>query len=90
MRYLIGFSAFVIPVGAWLLLSGHLGSEHPDFSRHEYLYINGSFQSLFRSFPEGSDRSNWTCYDGKTQRALSCTMVRGGWNEFQYIYRNRR
>jgi hypothetical protein len=72
------------------LLSGCFGPEHPDNSRYEYLYADGKFQALYRSFPQGSNRADWKCFDGKAQKDFDCTMVRGGWEQFQYIYRDRR
>jgi hypothetical protein len=72
------------------LLSGCFGPEHPDNSRYEYLYADGKFQALYSSFPQGSNRANWKCFDGKAQKEFDCTMVRGGWEQFQYIYRDRR
>jgi len=74
---------------ACLLLTGCFGSDHPDQSRYEYLYIDGVFQGSHRSFPVGTERANWKCFDGKAQREFNCTMVRGGWEQFQYIYRER-
>jgi hypothetical protein len=73
-----------------LIVGGCFNSDHPDTSRYEYLYINGSFQSPYKSFPQGLEREKWRCFDGKTQTAFACTMVRGGWEQFQYIYRDRR
>jgi hypothetical protein len=73
-----------------LLLGGCFDPDHPDPARYEYLYINGIFQSGYTSFPSGRERENWTCFDGKLRRAFDCTMVRGGWEQFEYIYRKRR
>jgi hypothetical protein len=73
-----------------LLIGGCFDSNHPDTSRYEYLYIDGRFQPPYNSFPRGLERENWRCFDGKTQTSFDCTMVRGGWEHFQYIYRNRR
>jgi hypothetical protein len=73
-----------------VLLSGCFGPEHPDNSRYEYLYADGKFQALYSSFPKGSNRADWKCFDGKAQKEFDCTMVRGGWEQFQYIYRDRR
>ena len=72
------------------LVSGCFGPDHPDNSRYEYLYADGSFQGHYSSFPQGSERENWKCFDGKTRKEFNCTMVRGGWEQFQYIYRDRR
>jgi hypothetical protein len=74
---------------ACLLLAGCFGPEHPDQLRYEYLYIDGVFQDPYKAFPVGIERSKWKCFDGKTQREFNCTMVRGGWEQFQYIYRDR-
>jgi hypothetical protein len=73
-----------------LFLTGCFDSKHPDRSRYEYLYIDGVFQSPYTSFPVGIERADWSCFDRKLQREFNCTMVRGGWNHFQYIYRERR
>jgi len=73
-----------------LPIAGCFDPNHPDTSRHEYLYINGQFQPPYNSFPQGLERGNWRCFDGKTQTSFDCTMVRGGWEHFQYIYRDRR
>jgi hypothetical protein len=73
-----------------LLVGGCFDSSHPDTSRYEYLYMNGSFQPPYNSFPQGLDRENWQCFDGKSQTSFDCTMVRGGWEHFQYIYRDRQ
>jgi hypothetical protein len=73
-----------------LLTGGCFDSNHPDTSRYEYLYIDGRFQPPYNSFPRGLERENWRCFDGKTQTSFDCTMVRGGWEHFQYIYRDRR
>jgi hypothetical protein len=81
---------FVVGPLVCFLLSGCFGPEHPDNSRYEYLYSDGKFQALFSSFPRGSDRAGWKCFDGKAGKEFDCTMVRGGWEQFQYIYRDRR
>jgi hypothetical protein len=73
-----------------LLLAGCWGSDHPNSSRYEYLYVNGVFQGPYKSFPVGIERSAWKCFDAKAQKEFNCTMVRGGWEHFQYIYRERR
>ena len=62
---------------------------HPDAKKYEYLYMNGQFVAPYSSFPEGRERSNWKCFDGKTQSVFDCTFVRGGFNKFQYIFRDR-
>jgi hypothetical protein len=72
-----------------LFLSGCSGPNHPDRTRYEYLYIDGRFEAPYASFPQGSERVKWKCFDQKLQRELHCTMVRGGWEYFQYIYRER-
>jgi len=64
-------------------------AEHPDPSKYEYLYSNGAFIAPYRAFPSGRDREGWQCYDEKAGRALECTFVRGGFEHFQYIFRNR-
>jgi hypothetical protein len=74
---------------ALLLLSGCFGPDHPDRSRYQYLYIDGTFQPPYTAFPVGAERGEWKCYDGKQKREFNCTMVRGGWEHFQYIYRDR-
>ncbi len=77
-------------VAILLLLGGCFDFTQPDTSRYEYLYMNGTFQPPYTSFPEGLERSSWKCFDGKTQTSFDCTMVRGGWEHFQYIYRDRQ
>ena len=84
-HFSIGLAGF-----ACLLLGGCFGPNHPDRARYEYRYIDGELQSPYSSFPTGAERADWTCYDQKVQRAFNCTMVRGGWQEFKYIYRERR
>jgi hypothetical protein len=74
---------------ACLLLTGCFEVKHPDRSRYEYLYIDGIFQPPYNSFPAGIERSNWRCFDAKVEREFDCTMVRGGWENFKYIYRQR-
>ena len=71
-------------------LCGCFGPEHMDSSRYEYLYADGRFQLPYSAFPQGSDRANWKCHDKTAGKAFDCTMVRGGWDQFQYIYRDRR
>lgn len=73
-----------------LLLAGCTSREHPNFSRYEYLYIEGAFQPPFTQFPSGPDRADWLCYDARSKREYQCTFVRGGWELYQYIYRARR
>jgi hypothetical protein len=73
-----------------LLLSACFGSDHPDTARYEYLYMNGAFVSPYAAFPQGVERGRWQCYDGKTRETLNCTFVRGGFDRFQYIFRERR
>jgi len=74
---------------AFVLLAGCFGPEHPDYSRYEYLFKDGNFVAPYTDFPEGRDRQDWKCYDGKTARTYDCTFVRGGWDRFQYVYRPR-
>jgi hypothetical protein len=73
-----------------LLVGGCFDANHPDTSRYEYLYMNGHFQPPYNTFPQGLARGSWTCFDEKTQTSFDCTMVRGGWEHFQYIYRARK
>jgi len=61
-----------------LFLTGCFGPDHPDYSRYEYLYIDGVFQGSYKSFPVGREREDWKCFDRKLQKEFSCTMVRGG------------
>ena len=72
-----------------LLTSACFGS-HPDTARYEYLYMNGAFVMPHKTFPQGVDRGNWQCYDGRTGETLSCTFVRGGFEHFQYVFRERK
>src|SRR5262249_18704400 len=65
------------------------GPSHPDTARYEYLYMNGAFVSPYKAFPQGVERGRWQCYDGKTGETLNCTFVRGGFDHFQYIFRER-
>lgn len=65
-------------------------SDHPDYSRYEYRYVNGNFANPYKTFPEGRERGDWQCYDGKVKRAFDCTFVRDGWDQFQFIYRRKR
>jgi len=51
--------------------------------------MNGSFVAPYKDFPEGRERENWQCYDGKLQRAFDCTFVRGGWDNYRYVFRPR-
>jgi major membrane immunogen (membrane-anchored lipoprotein) len=74
---------------AYLLVGGCSNSDHPDRTRYQYLYIDGTLQSPYQSFPQGSERGNWKCFDKKLQSEFSCAMVGGGWEHFQYIYRVR-
>jgi hypothetical protein len=73
-----------------LVVGGCFGSEHPNPARYEYLFVDGKFQPPYQSFPQGPDRMEWTCFDDKAQKEFNCTMVRGGWAQFKYIYRARR
>ena len=72
-------------------LSGELclAQVHPDTTRNEYLFMNGNFVAPHTSFPTGRDRSLWKCYDGKTKITFDCTFVRGGFDQFQFIFRAR-
>jgi hypothetical protein len=72
-----------------LLTSGCFGPAHPDTARYEYLYMNGAFVSPHKTFPQGVERGRWQCFDGKTGETLNCTFVRGGFDHFQYIFRER-
>lgn len=76
--------------GMGLLLAGCFGVSHPDPARYEYMYINGVFQPPYTTFPTGTERANWKCYDGKTSKEYDCTFVRGGWDYYQFIYRARK
>ena len=74
------------------LLAWHsiaLAQQHPDTTRFEYLYIDGAFVPPHRSFPQGRERADWQCHDRTTQKTFSCTFVRGGFERFQYIFRDR-
>jgi hypothetical protein len=62
---------------------------HPDAMRYEYLYMNGTFVAPHKSFPTGRERSLWKCYDAKTNTTFECTFVRGGFDQFQFIFRAR-
>jgi hypothetical protein len=73
-----------------LYLVGCWSPEHPDFSRYEYRYVNGSFVPPYDSFPDGRERGDWQCYDPKFERAFDCTFVHSGWDHYQFIFRKRR
>jgi hypothetical protein len=62
---------------------------HPDHARYEYLFMNGNFVAPYTTFPSGRDRGLWKCYDGKTKITFDCTFVRGGFDQFQFIFRAR-
>lgn len=72
-----------------LMASACFGPTHPDTARYEYLYMNGAFVAPYKAFPQGVERGRWQCYDGKTGETLNCTFVRGGFDHFQYIFRER-
>ena len=82
-------TANLVSLAICLLVGGCFDAKHPDTSRYEYLYMNGQFQPPYNAFPQGLARESWKCFDEKTQTAFDCTMVRGGWEHFQYIYRAR-
>ena len=80
----------LILVSGFSLLTGAcFGPSHPDTARYEYLYMNGAFVSPYKSFPQGVERGRWQCYDGHTGETLNCTFVRGGFEHFKYIFRER-
>jgi hypothetical protein len=80
----------VLTIIACLWTTACSGPEHPDPSRYEYRYINGAFVTPYSDFPEGRERGEWLCFDGKTKTAFDCTFVHGGWDQYKYIYRKRR
>jgi hypothetical protein len=84
------FSPGLLAVAVCLLTGGCFGSDHPDTKRYEYLYMNGAFVSPYRSFPQGVERGRWQCYDGRTGETLNCTFVRGGFEHFEYVFRERQ
>ena len=84
-----GASAAVALAIAALGLAGCSGADHPAPDRYEYRYMNGRFVAPYAAFPSGRERDGWQCYDGKAKRAHECTFVRGGFEQFQYIYRKR-
>ena len=73
-----------------LLILGCSASEHPDMSRYEYRYMDGGFVAPYTTFPEGRERGEWQCFDEKTRATFDCTFVRGGWEQYKYIFRKRR
>lgn len=84
LRPVLGLTALAV------LVTGCIGTEHPDLQRYEYLYIRGSFQQPYTRFPEGNERLGWKCYDQAFGRALDCTFVHRGWQQYDFIYRRRR
>lgn len=76
--------------GLSLGLGGCFGPDHPNHDRYEYMYIHGIFQPPYTAFPTGIERSNWKCYDERVKKEFDCTFVRGGWDQYHYIYRARR
>jgi len=84
---LIGRILFALAALSWA--SQAFAQPHPDSDRYEYLYADGKFVDPYASFPSGRERGRWKCFDGKTQVALDCTFVRGGFENFQYIFRSR-
>jgi hypothetical protein len=72
-----------------LLTSACFGPTHPDTARYEYLYMDGAFVAPYKTYPQGVERGRWQCYDGKTGETLNCTFVRGGFEHFKYIFRER-
>jgi hypothetical protein len=69
---------------------GHcLAQVHPDPTRYQYLYMNGSFVPPYNAFPSGRDRGRWKCFDAGSKVTFDCTFVRGGFDRFQYIFRAR-
>lgn len=73
-----------------LFLGACFGPSHPDYARYEYLYIDGALQPPYTDFPSGAERAEWKCYDARLRKEFACTFVRGGWDQFQYVYRPRR
>jgi hypothetical protein len=62
-----------------LALSGCFGPEHPDYTRYEYLYIDGAFQPPYKEFPTGNARGEWKCFDPSTAggSTISTSTARG-------------
>jgi hypothetical protein len=79
----------ILTVGGWLLVSACSDCDHLNFVIYEYRYINGAFVGQYKDFLEGAERANWKCYDGKSKHTFDCTFARGGWDQFQYIYRTK-
>jgi hypothetical protein len=82
--------AGLLIAAAGTLVSACWGPDHPDRARYEYMYIHGVFQPPYTTFPSGIERSNWKCYDETIRKEFDCTFVRGGWNQYHYVYRARR
>ncbi|MCC6948802.1 MAG: hypothetical protein IT539_13625 [Bradyrhizobiaceae bacterium] len=80
--------AVLAPLG--LSAGACYGPQHPDYARYEYLYVDGAFQRPYTEFPSGTQRGGWKCYDARVSREFDCTFVRGGWDQYQFIYRPRR
>jgi hypothetical protein len=89
MRVAVIRAALLI-AAAGPLLGACWGPEHPDRTRYEYMYMHGVFQPPHTAFPTGIERSNWKCYDDQIRKEFDCTFVRGGWNQYHYVYRARR
>ena len=84
----MGLRSFrVVAISSFLIGAACSDSQHPDFKRYDYLYMNGAFVGPRRDFPEGPERAQWKCYDGASRHTFDCTFVRGGWDRFQYVYR---
>ena len=83
------FGQVALGAALCLMTSACFGPEHPNTKRYEYLYIDGSFVPPHHAFPEGVERNRWQCYDRKTKATFSCTFVRGGFEHFQYVFRER-
>ena len=92
MRASAGTGSGIVLCAALALTASLLAGckdDHPNWSRYEYRYANGQFVPPYETFPSGRERADWECFDGKTRRAFECTFVRGGWEEYQFIYRRK-
>src|SRR5688572_5628077 len=67
--------------------AGAQDAPHPNERIYEYRVADYRLQPGWKTYPQGTDRALWMCFDDKARREMSCAATREALTEYRFIFR---
>jgi hypothetical protein len=60
---------------------------HPNERIYEYRVLDYRLQPGWKTYPQGTDRAQWVCFDDKAGQEIWCAEARQPLQEYRFIFR---